>query len=661
MNISKIHIKNFRLLKDTTLDMNRDMSILIGRNNSGKTSFLCLFEKFYSQIHFNYNDFSLSLRDEIKEIDSSTDFSELSIQMILEIEYNEEDDLEYISEFILDLEPDINTVKIVFECSINSTKLLRDLTNLSDNDREKFIIKNIDNYLDQNIYVFEDTDDLRSVNKHRLVKKEIRSIKNLINFQIIHAKRDVSSSEENRQSKKALSMLTTKFFNNRNKNLTDDFTKINELMIEMDGKLNLNYDTFFKSFLENSKEFLNIQNLQVVSNVQSKELLENSSQVVYGIDNNYLPEHLNGLGYMNILYLLLTIEIKKDNFITDQCDINLLFIEEPEAHTHPQMQYIFAKKIKDILSDIKNLQTVISTHSAHIVSQCDFKDIRYMLRKEHFNKYENIIIKNFYNELSEKYEDKQDFRFLEQYLTLQSAELFFANKIIFIEGTSEKMLFPYFMNQFDKGQISEDESYVPLNSQNISILEVGANAKSFHHFLDFLDIKTLIVTDIDTTEKNEVIDKNSKNKIVYRACEVLKGQNTSNYTLKHFFEAPEDIESIEFEDWINKLKREKLTNNNINIKIVYQQSERGYQGRSFEDAFINCNLDTIKKNKTKLQGLKNKGEIDGITNIYELTEEILEKKSNFASSLLYLALTEKEVEWVIPAYIKGGLQWIAAN
>jgi len=30
-------------------------------------------------------------------------------------------------------------------------------------------------------------------------------------------------------------------------------------------------------------------------------------------------------------------------------DINLLFIEEPEAHTHPQLQYVFIKNIKELL------------------------------------------------------------------------------------------------------------------------------------------------------------------------------------------------------------------------------------------------------------------------------------------------------------------------
>jgi predicted ATP-dependent endonuclease of OLD family len=61
--------------------------------------------------------------------------------------------------------------------------------------------------------------------------------------------------------------------------------------------------------------------------------------------------------------------MKKESFIEEGKDINLLFIEEPEAHTHPQMQYKFIDKIKKVFSTIDNLQTVITTHSAQIVSR----------------------------------------------------------------------------------------------------------------------------------------------------------------------------------------------------------------------------------------------------------------------------------------------------
>jgi hypothetical protein len=47
-------------------------------------------------------------------------------------------------------------------------------------------------------------------------------------------------------------------------------------------------------------------------------------KIVYGDGSNNLPEHLNGLGYVNILYLLLQIEVKKKYF----------FLDEKERYTH---------------------------------------------------------------------------------------------------------------------------------------------------------------------------------------------------------------------------------------------------------------------------------------------------------------------------------------
>ena len=58
-----------------------------------------------------------------------------------------------------------------------------------------------------------------------------------------------------------------------------------------------------------------------------------------------------------------------------------------------------------------------------------------------------------------------------------------------------------------------------------------------------------------------------------------------------------------------------------------------------------------------LNGLKNKDSLSIRNDIYELTEEILDKKSDFAFSLLYLALS-KNVEWEMPLYIRNALEWI---
>ncbi|PKM49719.1 MAG: ATP-dependent endonuclease [Firmicutes bacterium HGW-Firmicutes-7] len=663
MVISKIKIRNFRILLKSTFDFNQDLCLMIGRNNTGKTSFMVLFEKFLHKLSFDFNDFSVGLRKEILEIDKDTDVSKLAIQLILNIKYDAEDDLSNLSEFIIDLDPDRLDVNILFECSIDKDKLLEGLAKAGNISKEKYISKYLGEYLVKNVYTFDNIEDLKTVNRYRLIKKDFKDVDKLIDFDIIHAKRSVSSSEEKRGAK-VLSGLTTSFFNNAMAYPKDKFEDINIKIDEMDASLTTTYEEFFDSFLKNAKDFLSMQGLRVISNLKANEILSDSSEVVYGDNTKQLPEYLNGLGHMNVLYLLLDIEIKKTSLLQKNKDIKLLFIEEPEAHTHPQLQYIFARKISSLFSGIKGFQTIISTHSPHIVSKHPFSNIRYMLNQ---NKGENsyIAIINFYKELEEKYSSQPDlFLFLQQYLSIESAELFFSDKVIFIEGISENILINNFISIYDNIKINEDEEkqkkdskyklfYTPLSSQNLTILQVGANAKAFRYFLELLNIPSLIITDIDTAEK---IEKNKKT--YYKAINVESPTScyTSNATIKYYYGAPE-VNTTEFDEWYKKLLSHELSTNCEQILVTYQNKENDYYSRSFEDSFISLNLELIKKHADSLWGIKNAEDINTEVNMYELTSKIIDKKSDFAASLLFLFHT-KGVVWNTPNYIMEGIEWL---
>ena len=659
MYINKIQIENFRLLKNSILDLEnqkeKDLSLLIGKNNSGKTSFIMLFDKFLrSNSGFTFDDFSLELRDKIIGINEDTDEFEISIKLIMEITYSKNDALENLSDLILDLSPDTNQVKILFESIIDKDRLLNELKKIDDEERKvRFIKKNLKNFLASKIFIFDNDDNLKKENRSNLIEKDKKSIDSLINFQVIHAKRSVSSSESSESSKKVLSTIASTYFNKKTENKLshEDLDKINSSLLEMDSTLEDAYKEYFGDFLNRSKEFLGMSDLRVISDLESKEILTHHSKIVYGEDKESLPEYLNGLGYMNILYLLLQIEIKKEFFVEGGKDINLLFIEEPEAHTHPQMQTIFIDKIEKLLKEIPSLQTFITTHSAHIVKNCDFKEIRYF-HNDIPNK--NIIIKNFYSELEEKYKtEEEEFKFLNQYLTIASAELFFAEKIIFIEGITEKQLLPLFIKQYDLNNPDD----IKLSSQNITILEVGANAKAFRHFIDFLGIKSLIITDIDTTKKTINAETG---KTTYPASAVADATHTSNSTIRYFLNSPDFKEEDEFNIWFKNLKENKLHDDTSRTKVSYQVEQDGYHGRSFEEAFMSLNIKNLLDNISDLKGLKScaEAELNSNTDYDDLTEKILDKKSEFASSLLWLALT-KEVNWNIPNYIEEGLLWIA--
>ncbi len=682
MYIEQIIIENFRLLKKCSLDMRPKTTLLVGKNNTGKTSLAVLLEKFLERPDtFSFTDFPLSLREAIFKIDAETNVEELGIRMVLRISYTEADDLGILSEFMLDLDPERRHANILLECIIDKKKLLRVLP-ANEKERKKFIENNLSGkFLNVRVYAFDDFGHAGEQayymsNRDQLEEKERTSLRALLNFQVIHARRNVASSEDAGRGSKPLSAISTKFFRKRDTEADADneveedasadkpgagsIEKLRSILADIDTQLGKQYAEVFGCFLKNSRDFLDLGDLKVVSNIQSQSLIESSSQVIYGDTDNFLPEHYSGLGYLNILYLLLQIELCRDDFSRRNAPLNLLLIEEPEAHTHPQMQYVFADKIHGLVSSIPSLQALVTTHSSHIVSKSDFEDIRYLSRSSTTGP---VSIKNFHTDLSKEYDKlKADgealFKFLKQYLTINSAELFFANKAIFIEGTTERILLPLFIEMHDR-ENKEAAETGGLSSQNISVLEVGANARAFAPFLEFIGVRTLIITDIDTTkfETNKETGKSS-----YNAWPVDGSTHTSNETLKYFLKAPAKDNADKYQDWHKRLLSGEAASNDRKIKIAYQVEENGYHARSFEDAFIAKNFEKIKNRKNDLEGLKNVEDIDNFdgSDYYALTERILSKKSDFAGSLLYAALVEGET-WKTPEYIMDGLKWIHRN
>lgn len=676
MHIESIKIENFRLLHDCRVDMRELTTLLVGKNNTGKTSFAVLLEKFLKKPEsFSYSDFPICLRSELQNISEDTDVHDITIRMVWRIAYTENDDLAQLSEFMLDLDSGRRHVNILFECMVEKDKLLRVLPD-DEAERRKFIENNLaGQFLSTKIYAFDDTgyegkQPFYISERAQLEEKERCHIDALINFQVIHARRNVASSEDFGRSAKPLSKISTQFFKKREEQSRDAGKKedgaeepkedkvkqLRTLLSEIDAQLEEQYADVFGGFLKSSRDFLGLGDLKVVSNLQSQNLIENSSQVIYGDTANYLPEQHSGLGYLNILYLLLQIELCRDDFSQRNAPLNLLLMEEPEAHTHPQMQYVFADKIHSLVSEINNLQALLTTHSSHIVSKSNFEDIRYLARG---GLEDPVTIKNFHADLLEEYKKLGDdgmrlFQFLKQYLTINSAELFFASKAIFIEGTTENILLPWFIEKHDEERKSAD-SEGGLSSQNITVLEVGANARAFAPFMNFIDVRTLIITDIDTTVAKE---SESTGKISYNACEVSESTHISNETIKHFLQAPKDIHSDEYGEWHKKLVSEELPQEG-KIRVAYQVEEDGYHARSFEDAFLSLNLDEIAKKKDELRGLKNIELLDDSAGrgFFELTDKVLGKKSDFAGSILFSALVEGQ-EWQVPRYIKEGLAWI---
>jgi predicted ATP-dependent endonuclease of OLD family len=696
MKIKKIEIQNYRLLKDFFIDIEDELSLVIGKNNTGKTSLLSAMDKFInsSSSGFAFDDFNISFKEELQSIVESEEavteeaFKLLGITLRIHIEYNDEDDLSNISKLMMDLDPENKTVLLVFEYCLTLDKLeslRQDFDNFQSEQATKKTKKGFYDFLKENhsdyFHLVKKTVDINDeLNFIDLDKNKI-SLKDVINFKFIKANRDVS----NKEPEKSLSQLSSKIY----KKIEDEqdqrpeIEKFKEILCDTDASLNGVYREIFDHIIEKVKKFGGVKEddtiIKIASTLQHKQLLEGNTTVMYEYGAHDLPEYYNGLGYMNLISLIFEIELIVNEFAGGKsekpADINLLFIEEPEAHTHPQMQYVFIKNIKSLLKDgikaqdgeHRELQYIVSTHSSHIVAESNFDDIKYLKREN-----SAVIAKNLRDlelEYAENGED-DNYRFLKQYLTLHRAELFFADKAIFIEGDTERILLPAMMKQID--QIIPEN---PLLSQHISIIEVGNYSQIFEKFIDFLGLTSLIITDIDYGKIEGTPPKRIK-------CRLEDALITTNASLKYFYSSDEinDFKDKSIQDMVLKKTEvnegEEITKKWVkspdgHLLCAYQTTEASsdgtmYYARSFEDAFFHLNRQFIIDNKEGFKSLKNIEYFDDDEkDSFELAKYCVSKKPALAIEILLNSTTEQDgtqfSNWKTPDYIKQALLWLKTD
>ena len=295
------------------------------------------------------------------------------------------------------------------------------------------------------------------------------------------------------------------------------------------------------------------------------------------------------------------------------------------------MQEVFIEQLSSIAALFPTLdgrshswepQFVVSTHSSHLANRAQFSAIRYFRTVASEN--ENGGIRAEALDLNQAHNLKADF--LHQYLTLTRSDLYFADKAILVEGTSERLIVPAAIRK----------SAQKLANQYVTLLEVGgAYAHIFFPLLDFLGIPTLIITDIDTVGPQD--DKTQKVR-----KPVHQGDATSNATIKQWFSGLEQTPSALLDAAENSaiVARARY--------LAYQIPEAAQEacGRSFEDAFILANPGIF--------GVSLSGDVDeDEANALEIAGN--QKKSTFA-----LRFAIEETDWATPRYIQRGLDWLLA-
>lgn len=705
MKISRIEIKNFRLLENFKLDLEKELSLVIGKNNTGKTSLLAALEKFVSQNDkhkITFDDFNVKLREKLKNIvlgleniPAERNYEPLGMELRLVIEYNDLDNLGQVAQLIMSLDPDDNLITLGFDYRINYTNIIamRDDYNTNkenyDDDPLLFLAENQQKYFGGIIrrsYSSIDPNMYTDLNKEKI------SLDEVISFRSISAKRNVT----NKESDKTLSGQTAVIYKKteESEEQKEAVNLFKKTLRGTDKSLSSIYQTMFSKLLSSVENFGGLSKaettLTIASTLQHRELLDGNTTVMYRHDIHDLPEHFNGLGYMNLISMIFEIDLLMTSFRRASSErpaaLNILFIEEPEAHTHPQMQYVFIKNIKSLLSQGRkreddstiNLQTIISTHSSHIVAECDFDDIKYMKRAD--GCVNSKSLKDLKNEYLTDTPDGENnhYRFLKQYLTLNRAELFFADKAILVEGDTERILLPAMMKKIDQENPSPNAP--PLLSQNISIVEVGAHSQVFEKFISFAGIKTLILTDIDTgckvprlDDKKQIKINKTNNEVSYTTEKCRPNDTRADHTSNNALTFFHDKARTELNYFLELSKENKtLTKDEGKWKAdhqgylytAFQTEENGYRGRSFEDSFFFINKDFFCTNTGNFQSLTPvhfESFITGTSDAFELAENGVKKKTSLAIEILLNSKPHGKLSfsnWNTPHYIQEGLEWL---
>ncbi|MCM1438012.1 MAG: AAA family ATPase [Roseburia sp.] len=649
MHLFKIIIQNYRLLVDAELDVDKKTTLIVGRNNTAKTSCIDCIDCVLKGKGFSYDDYPLVKREELYNLisqfmeykltyqDLSKKLPIISIEFYVDYSLDEpEENLGTLSPFIIDVEEDVNSaiIRVEYQLKIDEVSL-RDLLKPGFYVDDVFT-PNIEEARNICIRNFKRIFGLSilAINPKNILDTQVKSQKELSNlfpFYSIPAERVLG--EDGTQNNNSLGEVIASLFTTKEEDLSPDVVeevkKLRKVVEDANKDVQKNSDVLLSSIINKAIGFgyPNGEELQLAVNTQLNidDQIKSQTELAYKIDGaqESLPSSYNGLGYKNLIkmeFILADIAQKID--LNGNCCIPLLFIEEPESHMHPQMQHLFAKYIENFLSKITNakIQTFLTSHSAHIANTIEFSKIRYAQKTASGVVYKNL---DYFSKENSKHLD-----FIKKYLTLSRCDLFFADKVIFVEGASERLLLPDMINKCDKDGLFEPQKY-KLPAQYYAMVEIGgAYAYKFIPFINFLGIPCLILTDIDSM-------KDGRTKST-----VTNGNISSNATLKWWMRQlknlpEEDTTKIPLSEIVSLTSTQKTQGK---CHIEFQTREKNLCGRSLEEAIKNVNRDFYGLSDTATE---DDLEFDG------------KSKTDFALNLIC-----DNSNYEIPKYVKDGLAWL---
>lgn len=506
MYIKEIRISNFRNFKEASIPFHEGVNVIIGHNNTGKSNLLRAMGLVLGYIpgyRLATNDLFcdtdvLALQQQSPRIQitlvfhrsegEALDSPEIGAfaDMMTDIGLSEEAELRY--EFKLaDAQEknyredvaNVNTAREIWKIIDHDYIRLYRSSRSGGNQTASMNVNDVLGQID-----FQFLDAIRDVS-HDLYAGYNPLLKDVLNFFIDYSiKNDDTKSED--EIKEQL------------KTLRGDFIQqSNPLMQTLQDRLRDGKNVFLKYALDTGATF-NGAMPDFDGMVTENEMFAVLRMIIKYAVGIEVPATYNGLGYNNLIYMsLLLAKMQADGSIAymkrNAKILSFLAVEECEAHLHPAMQYKFLRFLQDNNSNGHVRQIFMTSHSTQIASAVKLDDLICLTSPE-LGKinvgYPRLIFREDNDDMVSK-------QYVQRFLDATKADIFFASRLIFVEGIAEELLLPVFARYLNKN----------LTDEHVLVVNMGG--RYFNHFLKLFDTnnpyainkKILCLTDIDPCRK----------------------------------------------------------------------------------------------------------------------------------------------------------------